>query len=361
MIRFRPNHSAPTREPAIAVTLRFSPADLRRCRFAVSPAFETLSAVRVASGQQPPDHHRPWLDSVRPRLDGPDALDLRPLTLLQPRRGYTPDFLSPPPTGPQARFEDELTRIAATPPEQVHAEIARSLRETPGAAGTATGRLLLGDPELVLPMLTGLIRTAWTTLVEPVWPRVRALLDADVAFQTRRLAEGGLDRLFAELHPMLRWQDNVLTRVRGDDDHRDLDGEGLVLMPSAFKWQEVVVIVDPPWQPTVVYPVRGLGTLWPSRPSASKDGTPDGTPDGTAALARLIGRTRAALLTGLDTPASTQLLAHRYALAPGTVSEHLTVLRDAGFVVGERHRHEIRYRRTELGTAAANARRAPSR
>jgi DNA-binding transcriptional ArsR family regulator len=315
----------------------------------VSPAFETLSAVRVTTGQQPPDHHRPWLDSVRSRLDGPDALDLRPLTLLQPRRGYTPDFLSPPPTGPQARFEDELTRIAATPPAQVRAEIVRSLRETPGAAGSATGRLLLGDPEDALQLITGLIRTAWDTLVEPVWPRVRALLDADVAFQSRRLAEGGLDRLFAELHPMLRWQDNVLTRVRGEDDHRDLDGEGLVLMPSAFKWQEVVVIVDPPWQPTVVYPVRGLGTLWQSQSAST---------DGTAALARLIGRTRAALLTGLNSPTSTQLLAHRYALAPGTVSEHLTTLRDAGFVVGERHRHEIRYRRTDLGTAAMNAGRA---
>ena len=235
---------------------------------------------------------------------------------------------------------------------QVHAEIVRSLRETPGAAGSATGRLLLGDPDQVLQLLTGLIRAAWTTLIEPVWPQVRALLEADVAFQSRRLAEGGLDRLFAELHPMLRWQDNVLTRVRGEDDHRDLDGEGLVLMPSAFKWQEVVVIVDPPWQPTVVYPVRGLGTLWSSWSSRSSRSE---SADGTVALARLIGRTRAALLTGLDSPASTQLLAHRYALAPGTVSEHLTILRDAGFVVGERHRHEIRYRRTELGTAAADA------
>jgi len=33
------------------------------------------------------------------------------------------------------------------------------------------------------------------------------------------------------------------------------------------------------------------------------------------------------------------------------VSEHLSVLRDAGLVVGERHRHEVRYRRTDLGDA----------
>ncbi|MDJ0343546.1 DUF5937 family protein [Streptomyces sp. H10-C2] len=343
MIRPGPNHSpgrpVATGEDTIAITLQFSSADLRRCRFAVSPAFETLAAIRVATGEQGPGHHQRWLDSVRPRLS---ALDLRPVTLLQPRRGYTPDFLSPPPTSPHIRFDEDLARIAATPPAQVGAEIVRSLGETPGASDSETGRLLLGDPASVLELLTQLIREAWQTLVEPVWPRVRALLDADVAFQSRRLADGGLDRLFAELHPMLRWHDNTLTREFGDDDRRDLHGEGLVLLPSAFKWDEVVIVLDPPWQPTVVYPVRGLGTLWqPAR----------GT--GDAALARLIGRTRAALLTGLTEPASTSALAHRHALAGGTVSEHLSVLRDAGFVVGERHRHEIRYRRTALGGAVA--------
>ncbi|GIG56895.1 ArsR family transcriptional regulator [Longispora fulva] len=323
----------------MAVTLRFGPADLLRCRFAVSPAFETVSAIRLTSREENPGHHRGWLEALRPRLG---ALDLRPVALLQPRRGYAPDFLAPPPTGPQAQFDEDLARIAATPIEQVRAEIALSLRDTPGAADSATGRLLLGDPAEVLRLLTTLIRDAWHVMVEPVWPRVRAVLDADVGFQSRRLAEGGLDRLFAELHPALRWHDNTLTRARGDDDHRDLRGEGVVLMPSVFKWDQVVVVLDPPWQPTVIYPARGIAALW--QPAG-------GTPD--AALARLIGRTRAALLTGLTEPATTTTLAHRHALSPGTVSEHLTILRDAGFVVGERHRYEIRYRRTALGTAAA--------
>jgi DNA-binding transcriptional ArsR family regulator len=306
----------------------------------VSPAFETLSAIRLTSRDESPGHHLRWLDRVRPQLA---ALDLRPITLLQPRRGYTPDFLSPPPTGPLAHFDDDVARIAATAPDQVGAEIARSLHDTPGASHSEVGRLLLGDPGEVLGLLTSLICQAWQALIEPVWPRVRALLDADIGFQSRRLTDGGLDRLFTELHPTLRWQDNTLTRERGDDDRRDLDGEGVVLMPSAFKWDQVVVVVDPPWQPTVIYPARGIGALW--QPAA-------GTTD--AALARLLGRTRAALLIGLTEPATTTALAHRHAVAAGTVSEHLSVLRDAGFVIGERHRHEIRYRRTALGTAVAD-------
>jgi DNA-binding transcriptional ArsR family regulator len=326
------------RGAAIAATLRFSTADLLRCRFAISPAFETLSAIRLTLPQESPGQHQRWLDAVAGRLDG---IDLRPITVLQPRRGYTPDFLSPPPGEALATFDDDMARIAGTPPDRVAAEIARSLHDTPGAADSEIGRSLLEDPVRTTTTLTGLIRTAWHALVEPVWPRVRALLDADVGFQSRRLAEGGLDRLFAELHPTLRWHGNTLTRLRGDDDHRDLTGEGLLLMPSAFKWDQVVVVLDDPWQPTVIYPARGSGTLW-----QQLSGTPD------AALGRLIGRTRAALLLDLAEPTTTTALAHRHALAPATVSQHLIVLRDAGFIVGERHRHEIHYRRTPLGTAA---------
>jgi DNA-binding transcriptional ArsR family regulator len=322
---------------AMAITLGFGPADLARSRFAVSPAFETLAAIRVATGPQGPGHHRRWLESVRPRLD---ALGLRAITLLQPRRGYTPDFLAPPPLEPVGRFEAELTRIAATPAAVVRNEIELSLRDSPGSDQTELGRLLLGDPAEVLTFLTQLIRMAWHALVEPVWPRVRTLLEADVAYQSRRLADGGLDRLFADLHPALRWTGDTLIRAPGGDEHHDLGGRGLLLMPSAFKWDEVVVITEPPWQPTVVYPARGLGGLWePARGTRA------------AALARLLGRTRATLLAGLDEPASTTWLAHQHALAAATVSGHLTVLRDAGLVVGERHRHQIRYRRTVMGTA----------
>jgi DNA-binding transcriptional ArsR family regulator len=324
-------------DAAMAISLGFGPADLARCRFAVSPVFETLAAIRVATGPQGPGFHQRWLDSVRPRLE---TLDLRAITLLQPRRGYTPDFLAPPPLEPAGQFEAELTRIAATPAPVVRNEIELSLRDTPGSQDSELGRLLLGDPAEVLSFLTQLIHATWQALIEPVWPRVRALLDADVAHQSRRLTEGGLDRLFADLHPALRWSGDPLIREPGGDEHHELGGRGVVLMPSAFKWEEVVVITEAPWQPTVIYPARGLGGLW--EPAS-------GTLD--AALARLLGRTRAILLTGLDEPASTTWLAHRHGLALGTVSEHLTVLRDAGLVTGERHRHEIRYRRTPMGAA----------
>ena len=324
----------------MAISLGFGPADLARCRFAYSPMFETLAAVRIATGPQGPGpgpHHPRWLQQTRPRLR---ALDLRPITLLQPRRGYTPDFLSPPPLSPFSDFAAELTRMSATPAPVVHQEIEMSLLETPGAQTSELGRLLLGDPAEVLSLLTQLVRAAWHALVEPVWPRVRAALEADIAYQSRRLAEGGLDNLFADLDQTLSWTGHTLVRDRGGNEHVELAGRGVLLMPSAFKWDEAIVITEPPWQPTVVYRARGLGDLWQSSAAPPR-----------AALERLVGRTRAALLTGLAEPASTMWLSQRHHLAPGTVSEHLKVLREAGLVVGERHRHEIRYRRTRLGSA----------
>jgi len=326
----------------MAISLGFTPTDVARCRFAYSPMFETLAAVRIATGLEGPGtgpHHRRWLQESGPRLRG---LDLRPITLLQPRRGYTPDFLSPPPLAPSSDFEAELTHVAATPAPIVRREIEMSLLETPGAQASDVGRLLLGDPAEVLSLLTQLVRAAWQALVAPVWPRVRAALEADVEYRSRRLAEGGLDHLFADLDPTLRWSGGTLVREPGGSEHVELAGQGVLLMPSVFKWDEAIVITQPPWQPTVAYRARGLADLW--QPTL-------GSPD--VALERLIGRTRATLLVGLGKPASTTWLARQHDLAPGTVSEHLKVLRDAGLVVGERHSHEIRYRRTRLGSVLA--------
>jgi len=87
---------------------------------------------------------------------------------------------------------------------------------------------------------------------------------------------------------------------------------------------------------------RGYAELWqPARTPRS------------GALARLLGRTRAALLESLAEPASTHTLASRHGFAPSTVSEHLAALHDAGLVIRRRHRHAVLYQRTPLGTELA--------
>ena len=110
-------------------------------------------------------------------------------------------------------------------------------------------------------------------------------------------------------------------------------------MPSAYAWPVVTAIVDGPWQPTVIYPVRGVAELWAAPSSPPR------------ALARLLGPTRALLLVSLDRPASTTALAARLGRSTSGVSGHLLTLRDAGLVITSRHGHELRYARTRLGAA----------
>ena len=62
----------------------------------------------------------------------------------------------------------------------------------------------------------------------------------------------------------------------------------------------VIVITERPWQPTIVYPARGIAGLWQRRQAP---------PD---ALVRLLGATRATILAGLEQPASTTALARRH-------------------------------------------------
>jgi DNA-binding transcriptional ArsR family regulator len=297
--------------------------------------------VRTLRRPHQQGYHLPWLRQVR---EASQQLDLRPLWVLMPRSGHNSDFLSPPPLGPAATVEEELERVRASDPALVHADLRLSLASTPGALESDTGRLLLADPVRAVGILADLLEQAWHVLVAPHWPRLRALLEADILFHTRRLAASGLAELFDGLHPALRWDGAHGTLVVDRPSHHDrtLDGQGLLLMPSAFIWPEVAGGFDPPWQPTLVYPARGIGALW--------TGAAGRTPE---ALARLLGRARADVLCALAEPASTTALAHRLGLAPSSVSAHLKALYGAGLLDSHRRGHQVLYERTPLGIALA--------
>lgn len=318
--------------------MRFAAEDLLRCRFAISPLRETQGAVRTLSRPDRHGYHLPWLRQVRAAAAG---LDLAPLWLLAPEHGYGPDFLHPPLRGPLTALEDELASIRATPVDVARRQIAAALARTPGASAGRRGRAMLADPAGTVRQLAGLYEQVWTSLLAPHWPRLRAVLEADVAYHARRLADGGMQRLFTGLHPKLSWSEGALTAA-GNAPLPETGGQDLVLVPSVFFWPEAGSAFDPPWQPTVIYPARGIGGLWAETgPAAS------------TALVRLLGAGRAAILTGLEAPSTTTALAHRHAMAMSSVSAHLSVLRDAGLLVSRRYGHQVLYERTPLGIAVA--------
>ncbi|MFD9001048.1 DUF5937 family protein [Streptomyces sp. NPDC059582] len=322
------------------VRLRFGEDDFLRCRFALSALWETQEVVRTLKRPDRQGYHAHWL---RRMGTAADALDLTGLWLLMPRRGHSPDWLGPPPIGPAAGFEEEIARVRAADPEAARADTARSLADTPGALDSPRGRAWLADPAGMIRELADTLEEVWHTLLAPDWPRLRALLEADIAFHSRRLAEVGLGGLLPEINRRCGWHAGTLTVQARVEYERDLGGQGLVLMPSVFSWPDVISGFDPPWQPTLVYPARGIGGLW----AEPADRLPD-------ALVRLLGRGRAAVLTALDEPATTSALAHRLGLAPSSVSAHLTTLRDTGLLTARRYGHQVLYERTPLGIALAS-------
>jgi DNA-binding transcriptional ArsR family regulator len=335
---FRPAIDSHLRVSSFSMTLYAlrAPEDLLAVRFACSPVWETQAAVRTFGDGRARVHHRTWHELVRERVS---RLDLAPLLAVQPRRGSTPDFLTPPPRKARPRLRDQLAEIRTTPPAQVVRELERC-RET--VVDVEYRRLIdsfLAKPTDARDLLAARVHEAWIELVAPFWVRIRTLLDRDIDERSRTLARHGLRHVLDDLHPRVRWTKRGLSCRDGSGRTVQVDERGLVLMPSAYLWPNVAVFVDEPWLPTIVYPARGIGELWRA---------PQAPPD---ALARLLGRTRALVLSSLDQPLSTTALAGLIELSPAGASRHLLALRDAGLVASRRRGHEVRYSRTQLGTA----------
>ncbi|GAA2600751.1 DUF5937 family protein [Dactylosporangium fulvum] len=310
------------------IRIRLGGPELARVRFAMSPAYETVTALRVL--RQPGVHavHVPWVRWARPRVTAlPDLALLRALVA---HDRYTPAFLIPPPSTRLPDLDAELRRIRATPTALVHRNIERLMPRS------TLIRTLHDDPRGGLRRVAEALRHLYDAIVAPHWPRISRVLEADITHRAGILVAGGVATLFAGLHPEVRWTDGELLLYPGQPDGTAvaLGGHGLVLCPSVFCWPRVTAAIRPVAEGTLRYPARGVATLWEFREPA---------PD---ALAALIGRTRAGMLAALAAPATTTELAATLAVTPGAVSQHLAVLRAAGLVTTRRDGRTVLHLRT---------------
>ena len=309
-------------------TIGLSAAAATHIRFGVSCLWEVLAGVRILRDPGVPAVHRRWAARARAGLSEDGLL----WHLVAPSGGYTPDFLTPPPAGLTASLPHELIALRATPPDSVRADLDLISPSPPL-------RALYDDPTAGLTRLADEIAAYWQVAVAPDWPRMRALLDAEVQRRARRLAENGSAAILDDLHPSVTWRAGSLIVDQPHCTAPDVpDGTGLVLVPSVFVWPSVLTVTAGE-VPQLVYPARGVATLW------------EGSPHDSEALTALLGRGRASVLAELVTPLSTTELARRTGITAGGVSQHLTTLRAAGLVVTHRQGHSLLNTRTQVAEA----------
>ncbi|MEV4411557.1 ArsR family transcriptional regulator [Catellatospora sp. NPDC049609] len=262
---------------------------------------------------------------------------------VNPAHGDFPDLLTPDTDacGVQAGLE----AVASTPTRRLSHEMAWVGRQR-GSLTTAARDLAAGRSAAMEQLVTGM-RDYFDAVIGPQWPWVTASFGADLDLRTRCLATGGLIAMLNSLHPSVRFDGSVLT-ITDFPGERDLHlgGRGMVLVPSFFKSRtRPITLIDPELPPVLVYPVDRTAGMLAARQ--------------TEALAALLGRNRAAILDLCAVGGSTTSIAAQLGQSPSTISEHLTVLRNAGLVASDRRGSTMQHRLRPLGLAMLEGQVAP--
>ena len=304
--------------------------DLADVRFAVSPLNELVLSLRALRDPGRHPLHLPFLRQVDAARAG---LDAEVLLALTDERLCTPDFLSPRPRSPLTRIEDELADLRRTPPHVLRRDLAAVHPDRPLPAA------LRGPHDAVLTRVVDALTEYWYRCFAGAWPRMRAVLEADVLHRGRESAQRGLASMFAGLAETVSFADGVVSVRLATPVHyaRSTSGVGLTLVPTLFT-RNASTPISPEEPPLIMYGARGRGTLW----EAERAPAP-------GALVGLLGAVRAGLLDRLATPASSTDLAARSGVTPAAVNQHLVALRAAGLLTSARAGRSVLYRRSDLG------------
>jgi DNA-binding transcriptional ArsR family regulator len=314
------------------IEFRLGPADLCRTRFAYSPLAELTAGLHALSSGAVHPLHRPWLNVSRAELRAHDVALLRTVV---PPRPQLAEFLYGSLHGRDTTIDDQLDAVAELPVDQLRADLVDVWAPAPLPPLLEE---VLADGAAGARRIADALRACWTATIGPHWPRLRSVLDADVAYRAERLTHGGSEAMLADLHPQVRLVGDTVRIEKRFDHRRDLTGQGLILVPSIFTWPRVIVAGEEPNQPSLTYAARGIASTW-------DDGETTAAED---PLAALIGRTRATILRLLDVPHSPTQLAARLDQSPSSASQHLTVLRRSGLATARRQGRQMLYRRTPL-------------
>ena len=314
--------------------------DLTRLRFGYSPLAEVIASLRVLHSGCVHPLHRRWAEEARHRLR---ALDTTVLRAIVPPG---PAALTPPvDISTAASIQQQLRLVADWSPHQLRAELETVWCGRPMA--TAAREVIRDGPAGAHRVATALA-AYWDTALAPHWDRMRAVLEADIAYRARHATLSGISAMMNDLHPHLQLNHSTIhlakTFPTGNQAHK-AGGTGVLLMPSIFSGPEVRFDPGTLGSPAITYSPRELHTAW-------ENSTSTATTDPVSAL---IGKGRTAILRSTALPATTTSLAQELHLSGATVSVHLAILKSCGMVTSWRSGQRVYYQRTPLATSILTA------
>lgn len=316
--------------------------DLGRARFSVSPLWEAVAGLRVLGGRRHRFHEQ-WAAGTRAEAAAA-GLDLSLLLALVPPTGHLADILTPTPRRRVNRIDTELAAVARTDAARVAADLVVLRGQERVPTRIAVLDRAARDPAATLAAAVEDLRAWWELAIAPVWPRLRSLAEADIAWRTERIAAGGSHEVLGTLHPRVRMRGTDLRIESTCGDGPLPAGRGLVLVPSAFAWPHLLLYALPGQAPTLAYAPRGTGTVWERPGDRDSDGLDD-----------LVGATRSRALRLLDLPMTTTELSRHLGVGAPTTNSHLKVLHRTGLVRSHRVGRLVHYARTPLGDDLAGA------
>lgn len=326
--------------PDHRVEFHLSPGDIQAVRFGISPGHELAHAVRVLL--RPAQHPLQWgwLRSVRERLPR-ESFAL--LAAVIGDDGYLPDFLTAT-AGWDMTADAELEALRTASLDGMRVDFGKMALRSTGTRRQAL-REMQDRPARARAMIADAWREVWHAVLAPAWPQLERILRADIAVRARTIAASGIAGMAGGLHPKVSWGDGaVRVSLRRHSEQVDCRGSGLVLVPSVMSSWGCMVLTEPPAQPTLFYPARGVTAGWAR-----------GATEISAALGALLGPARAGILLEADSARTTSQVARDAGIALSTASHHLSVLRDAGLIASDREGNRMLHLRTPLGEAMIGA------
>jgi DNA-binding transcriptional ArsR family regulator len=321
--------------------IRFSGRDFARTQLARGA--DPLWELALSMHQLRLPGSNPFLDGWKQRTvqrlhpSGPIRRKVALCLALNPPRGYFPDFLTP--FDGVNGFEAGIEAVVNTNPQRLADEIGQ-IAFTDSAPVSDVEGLRLGRAD-ALGALQASIRSYHEAAIEPIWDQLSAAIEADRARRIQDFSEGGWAQLLDNLHPDARLRDDTLEIDRwgsAQDRQLDLDGRGLLIIPSYFKEQrQLLVLADTALPPVLLYPIDQSARL--------------AVHAGHHHLPALIGRTRTLVLEATVSGGSTTAIALRVKISVPAASKHLQVLREAGLVRSTRMQYTVNHTVTPLGSS----------